>query len=89
MKLAIALIRDSFSAGSIASIAICNEDSALMHLRSITGDIDEIDVRLYQVEEETPTCQFSEGFICNDGRLEIKGGKPYGYEYLCNLTKQQ
>ena len=88
MKLAIAIIGNVYTFGCQANIAICDEKDALFLLRNISGDVDEIDVRLYQVEEETPLCNFSEGFISNEGKMEIHGYKPYEYKYLCNLTSQ-
>ena len=89
MKLAIAIIRDTFSHGSIASIAVCDEKTALFHLRRIDGNTDEIDVRLYQVEEEAKFGDFTDGFIGNDGIMDIKGSTAVGYKFLCSLTPQK
>ncbi len=87
MKLAIAIIRSIYKAGSQASISIVTEDQALVRLRTITGDADEMDVRLFEVPDEAQTCNFEDGFISNDGTLEVKRLQPVHYKYLCNLTK--
>lgn len=89
MKLAIAIIRQSFSHGSLASVAVCDENTALFHLRRIDGNVDEINVRLYQIEEEAKFCDFTDGFIGNDGIIDIKGSSTVGYKFLCALTPQK
>ena len=85
MKLAIAIITAQFSFGMQAEITICNDDEGLVHIRNIVADADDVDVRLYKVEDDADNA-FGTGFISDDGRLEIKGYNPTRYTYLCKLT---
>ena len=87
MKQAIAVVSKRFSAGCVASICICDDATSLFHLRTINGDEDSIDVKLYQIEEEVAFCNFTEGFIFDNHQKMEVNGKTFGCKWLCNLTR--
>ena len=76
-----------FSCGVQGYARVEKEENGLRTLRMIEGDVDDMDLRVYRLEEEIVPCSWAECFI-NDNYIEVKGQKPVGYEYLCSLTKQ-
>lgn len=87
MKLAIAVINQTFAAGSTARICVCDESTVLFHLRSLNIDCDEKLVNLYEVEEEMLFCNFEDGFISTNYTIDIPGIGICGCKLLCGLTQ--
>lgn len=76
-----------FSCGVQGYARVEKEENGLRTLRMIEGDVDDMDLRVYRVEEEITPCSWSECFL-TDSYLEVRGQKPVGYQFLCSLTKQ-
>lgn len=85
MKIAIVKVTSAFFAGVQGYAKVVKDEHVLEALRLIEGDVEQVDIRLYQLEEEQDICGWTECFI-TDKLFEVRGFQPRGYSFLCAIT---